>query len=241
MGDYSDADRRAAHYGMPGMDPKWREDVLASARDAAPTPEDRRYETDHTINCADREPHLAHYWATGTQTTHRCGGRKPTAPTPEGVVLGAEDDIWDELWDTDAANCCSCPACNHYAPDYKQHQNEPCVLKVLIERIIAARLAERAAHEGLRAHDCGPGQLCSGWCYSDDDAYRTIAAVSWPGERKENRDEWAITMRHRPDLFEHEAARAQERLTAAIAHGRAALAAGVRGGEPSGGTSAGGT
>lgn len=60
------------------------------------------------------------------------------------------DHIWDELWD--AANCCSCPACNHYAPDYEQHQNEPCVLKVLIERIIAAGVAaERAAHAGVRA------------------------------------------------------------------------------------------
>lgn len=50
-----------------------------------------------------------------------------------------EELAWDELWDTDAARSCSCPSCNFYAPDYEQHKGEPCVLRTLIERIIAAR------------------------------------------------------------------------------------------------------
>ena len=53
----------------------------------------------------------------------------------------SEADLWDEFWDTDAANCCSCPSCNFYALDYEQHKDEPCLLATLIERIIAARLA----------------------------------------------------------------------------------------------------
>lgn len=72
-------------------------------------------------------------------------------------------------------------------------------------------------------HECMTKPLCDGWPYGVDDAYRTIAAVANPGERKENRDGWAVTMRHRPELFEQEAARARERLEAAIAHGRAAV------------------
>lgn len=91
-------------------------------------------------------------------------------------------------------------------------------------------LVERWAREDKRAgaeeHECVIGPLCDGWPFAIDDAYRTIASVSWPGERKENRDAWAVTMRHRPKLFEREASSARRRLDAAIAHGRTALGAG---------------
>lgn len=52
----------------------------------------------------------------------------------------AEGDAWDALWDTDAARCCSCRSCNFYAPDYEQHKGEPCVMRTLIEQIIAIRV-----------------------------------------------------------------------------------------------------
>lgn len=49
---------------------------------------------------------------------------------------------------------------------------------------------------------------------TDDDAYRFIAAVSWPFEREENRDRWAVTMRDRPDLLATEIKRARAMLDA---------------------------
>lgn len=67
------------------------------------------------------------------------------------VISDAEYEVWDELWDTDAARCCSCPSCNYYAPDYEQHKGTPCVLGVIVERIIAARIRAEAAT------DCGSG------------------------------------------------------------------------------------
>jgi hypothetical protein len=107
--------------------------------------------------------------------------------------------------------------------------------EALVERRIALAVA-REHHRMVRhyeqGHECLTAPLCSGWPYSADDAYRTIAAVSNPGEREENRDGWAVTMRHRPDLFEKEAMRARERLNAAIAHGRAALVLAYEGGTP---------
>lgn len=45
--------------------------------------DDRRYETDHTIGCWEREPHEPHWWTTVTQTTHRCGGLKPIPATAD--------------------------------------------------------------------------------------------------------------------------------------------------------------
>jgi hypothetical protein len=64
--------------------------------------------------------------------------------TVSGVRLTAaerEAEVWDAFWETDAARCCSCPSCNYYAPDYGAHKDESCLLRTLVERIIAARLA----------------------------------------------------------------------------------------------------
>lgn len=57
----------------------------------------------------------------------------------EWAMSDAEEQAWDDLWDTDAARSCSCPACNYYAPDYEAHKDEPCVLTTIIDRIIAER------------------------------------------------------------------------------------------------------
>ena len=73
----------------------------------------------------------------------------------------AEAEAWDDLWDTDAARCCSCPGCNFYAPDYEKHASEPCVMQTIIERIIAARAADptRTVHPAGAAdtHTTGAG------------------------------------------------------------------------------------
>jgi hypothetical protein len=62
------------------------------------------------------------------------------------------------------------------------------------------------------------------WPYSTDAACRLIAAAGNPNERKENRDDWAVTMPHRPDVFAIEAQRARTRLEQAIAHVAAEVA-----------------
>lgn len=106
------------------------------------------------------------------------------------------------------------------------------IIRVLAQQVVAV-LAARGdntdntltdnQHGNADEHVCATKPLCDGWPYGPDDAFRTIAAVSNPGERKENRDGWAVTMRHRPALFEREAKRATERLHAAIAHARAVI------------------
>lgn len=69
-----------------------------------------------------------------------------TPRTDERATLTeAEEQAWEELWETDAARCCSCPSCNFYAPDYEQHGGEPCILRTLIERIVTDRLAAAVA------------------------------------------------------------------------------------------------
>lgn len=52
--------------------------------------------------------------------------------------------------------------------------------------------------------------------FGDDAAYRLIARTSWPFEREETRDAWAVTMRDRPDLLATEVAAARARLEAAV-------------------------
>lgn len=83
------------------------------------------------------------------------------------------------------------------------------------ERLAAAR-AEGA--ERARAEVSGMSEPVSAWPYGTDAACRLIAAAGNPNERVENRDAWAVTMPHRPDVFAIEVARARERLEQAIAH-----------------------
>lgn len=55
------------------------------------------------------------------------------------------------------------------------------------------------------------------WPFGAEQAARLIASVSWPNEREENRDRWAVRMlTDRPDLFDTEAPRARSRLESAI-------------------------
>lgn len=55
------------------------------------------------------------------------------------------------------------------------------------------------------------------WMFGDEAACRYLASVSWPWEREENRDAWAVTMLRRPDLLAREIEAARERLESAIA------------------------
>jgi hypothetical protein len=75
----------------------------------------------------------------------------------EWAISDAEELAWDDLWDTDAARCCSCPSCNFYAPDYEQHKGEPCILRTLIERIIGFRRAEAMTIAADLAETCETG------------------------------------------------------------------------------------
>lgn len=92
-----------------------------------------------------------------------------------------------------------------------------------VERILADRLAGERAR---RAADAA-ALARAPWGFGDEAACRYLASVSWPWEREENRDAWAVTMLHRPDLLAREIVAARERLESAIA----ALAGDEQGGE----------
>lgn len=68
-----------------------------------------------------------------------------SGPT-EDIVLS--DEFLDSYGDTIPGRCCVCPSCNYYAPDYADHQGEPCQTLELIRTEIAAhvRAAKAAAH-----------------------------------------------------------------------------------------------
>lgn len=61
-----------------------------------------------------------------------------------------------------------------------------------------------------------PDEKARPWYFGPEAACRYLAAVSWPWEREENRDAWAVTMLHRPDLLAREIEAARERLESAI-------------------------
>lgn len=59
-------------------------------------------------------------------------------PKPvENITTDAEDEVWDQLFDTDAMRACSCVGCNHYLPDYDPDRT--CEVIGLIYKIIEAR------------------------------------------------------------------------------------------------------
>lgn len=68
-----------------------------------------------------------------------CGCKRPTAPAEPDAPADTLDTVIDDLNDTQAMRCCDCPSCNHYAPDYILHRDEPCQTWALIERYAAAR------------------------------------------------------------------------------------------------------
>jgi len=54
------------------------------------------------------------------------------------------------------------------------------------------------------------------WIFGPEAAARFIAATSWPFERTEYRDEWALRLITEPDMLAQEATAARERLEGAI-------------------------
>lgn len=54
------------------------------------------------------------------------------------------------------------------------------------------------------------------WAFGKEAACTYLASVSRPWEREGNRDSWAVTLLHRPDLLVREVEAARERLESAI-------------------------
>jgi len=61
--------------------------------------------------------------------------------TREELAAQAEDEAWDDFFDTQGARCCDCVSCNYYIPEYDP--DATCVMVAAIYRILAAR---EAAH-----------------------------------------------------------------------------------------------
>lgn len=80
----------------------------------------------------------------------------------------------------------------------------------------AAAVAEVAKHDA-RVPEQRTGDERA-WVFGDESAARFVAATSWPWERKENRDAWALRLMSDPAMLAVESEAARERLESAIAH-----------------------
>lgn len=89
-------------------------------------------------------------------------------------------------------------------------------LDAALERFMPVLLALAKAAKALSAAPSHRGG--GGWPFGTESACRLIAATGNPNERVENRDAWAVTMLHRPDVLAIEIDRARERLEQAIAY-----------------------
>jgi hypothetical protein len=60
-------------------------------------------------------------------------------PTPASEWTDEEEELWDQLFDTDAMRSCPCPSCNHYLPPGQYKPDETCEVVALIYKIIEKR------------------------------------------------------------------------------------------------------
>lgn len=108
-----------------------------------------------------------------------------------GVVLS--DEFYDAYGETIPGQICDCPACNHYALDYEQHQGKPCasddIIRAEVARQIAAALRNAASeiagsfpYNGELLPDGREDPIAASYVEGLRDAHAIVTALAGPGK-----------------------------------------------------------
>lgn len=114
---------------------------------------------------------------------------------------------------------CTCGTFGHGEQGHRQHLIDA-LASATPDAVLKARIAK---HKPILARLSEQEERVS-FLGSDEDAARFVAAVSWPLERVENRDSWALRLLREEDMLNREGWQARARLQAAIDRCRAAIA-----------------